>query len=405
LSPFASWCVEKFTPKWLAPNAITTLGLAWMISAYCIVWYWCPHLYEANTDVSNKYEVVVPQWIFLFNCTGMLIYQTLDNMDGKQARRTGSGSALGLLFDHGCDAINSIFGSANWIAAMALIPGCVDDLNGGENVQSVSIVSELFGGDGILAALLILCPMMAFYVSTWEQYYTGKLTLPPFNGPSEGLLLGASLSLISFLWGPMYWQSTSVADSVIKSVGSFEYMQGRVRNLDLIVLASVVGLFREVGEKMFSVARRYGVTSLWTTVPNFLMMASTLVMVHFDPTLLLRRPRTMMHLIAGLFTEQTTQLMLDHIVEENYEVQKRWSLLPQIILAGSMMMGHSFPVEVLDTMLFVYTTGLWVYLVFKIRVQIFEICDVLGIWCFDITTPHPKRQVDVIVDESVKKTN
>jgi hypothetical protein len=182
-------------------------------------------------------------------------------------------------------------------------------------------------------------------------------------------------------------------------------MQGRVRNLDLIVLASVVGLFREVGEKMFSVARRYGVTSLWTTVPNFLMMASTLVMVHFDPTLLLRRPRTMMHLIAGLFTEQTTQLMLDHIVEENYEVQKRWSLLPQIILAGSMMMGHSFPVEVLDTMLFVYTTGLWVYLVFKIRVQIFEICDVLGIWCFDITTPHPKRQVDVIVDESVKKTN
>ena len=27
-------------------------------------------------------------------------------MDGKQARKTGSSSALGMLFDHGCDSIN-----------------------------------------------------------------------------------------------------------------------------------------------------------------------------------------------------------------------------------------------------------------------------------------------------------
>lgn len=358
----------------------------------------------ASIDKSAGGYYLVPGAIFLLNCIAMLIYQTLDNMDGKQARRTGSGSALGLLFDHGCDAINSIFGSANWIAAMAMIPGNVSHLTGNnDNIQSSSIVSELFGGDAILACLLILCPMMAFYISTWEQYYTGKLTLPPFNGPSEGLVLGASLSLISFLWGPMYWQATSVADGTIDSVGSFEYLQGRVRNMDLIIMASVVGLFREVIEKMFCVARRYGVQTLWTTMPNFLMMASTLIMVHFDPALLLRRPRTMMHLIAGLFTEQTTQLMLDHIVEERYEVLKRWSLLPQVILAVSMMMGNSVSLEVLDTILFVYTTGLWVYLVFKIRVQIFEICDVLGIWCFDITTPHPKK-IDV-VEEDVKKTS
>jgi ethanolaminephosphotransferase len=32
--------------------------------------------------------------------------QTIDNLDGKQARRTKSSSPLGLLFDHGCDALN-----------------------------------------------------------------------------------------------------------------------------------------------------------------------------------------------------------------------------------------------------------------------------------------------------------
>jgi ethanolaminephosphotransferase len=385
----------------VAPNAITTLGLAWMVFAYFVVWCWCPGLYEANTEVFSDYSV--PSGIFLLNCCAMLIYQTLDNMDGKQARRTGSGSALGLLFDHGCDAINSIFGSANWIAAMALVPGSASSLGYSDGIQSQSLVSELFGGDVVLACLLILCPMMAFYISTWEQYYTGKLTLPPFNGPSEGLVLGASLSLISFLWGPMYWQTTSVVDCLIGSFGLLSSLQGRVRNMDLIVMASVFGLFQEVGLKMIFVSRKYGFQTLWTTMPNFLMMASTLTMVYFDPTLLLRRPRIMMHLIAGIFTEQTTQLMLDHIVEENYFVTKRWSLFPQLILAGSMAMGRSFSSDVLDTILFVYTTGLWVYLVFKIRVQIFEICDVLGIWCFDITTLHPKRQLDT-VDETAKKT-
>lgn len=41
--------------------------------------------------------------------------QTLDNLDGKQARRTGSSSPLGLLFDHGCDAFNTTVGAVNQV--------------------------------------------------------------------------------------------------------------------------------------------------------------------------------------------------------------------------------------------------------------------------------------------------
>jgi len=36
-------------------------------------------------------------------------YQNLDNVDGKQARRTGNSTPLGMLFDHGCDAFGLIF--------------------------------------------------------------------------------------------------------------------------------------------------------------------------------------------------------------------------------------------------------------------------------------------------------
>ena len=31
----------------------------------------------------------------------------LDEMDGKQARKTGNSSPLGLLFDHGCDSFTT----------------------------------------------------------------------------------------------------------------------------------------------------------------------------------------------------------------------------------------------------------------------------------------------------------
>lgn len=38
---------------------------------------------------------------------GLFLYQTLDAIDGKQARRTGSSTPLGELFDHGCDSVST----------------------------------------------------------------------------------------------------------------------------------------------------------------------------------------------------------------------------------------------------------------------------------------------------------
>jgi ethanolaminephosphotransferase len=39
------------------------------------------------------------------------MYIICDNCDGKQARRTGSSSPMGMLFDHGCDAFVAMFNS------------------------------------------------------------------------------------------------------------------------------------------------------------------------------------------------------------------------------------------------------------------------------------------------------
>lgn len=46
-------------------------------------------------------------WAYIACACGLFIYQSLDAIDGKQARRTNSSSPLGELFDHGCDSLST----------------------------------------------------------------------------------------------------------------------------------------------------------------------------------------------------------------------------------------------------------------------------------------------------------
>lgn len=48
-----------------------------------------------------------PLWAYIACACGLFIYQSLDAIDGKQARRTNSSTPLGELFDHGCDSLST----------------------------------------------------------------------------------------------------------------------------------------------------------------------------------------------------------------------------------------------------------------------------------------------------------
>jgi ethanolaminephosphotransferase len=349
LSPLAGFLVNNCTPKWMAPNTITLSGLAYMIVSYLVIWYYVPSL---GTSVSET----LPGWIFAYHCLAMLIYQTLDNMDGKQARRTGSSSPLGLLFDHGCDAINSIFGSVNWIISLGLDPQ----------------------EDALMCWGLILGPMAMFYVATWEEYYTGALILPIVNGPNEGLLGGALLSLTTAYYGIGFWQSTSWSEAIPFSP--------KVRNADIQVAIASLGFLQEIVIKSASVSRKYGYRALVNLVPFVTLIVTTLLIGYLDADVLFRMPRTSVHLCSGLFVEMTTQLMLDHITEEIYQ-PFRLTLLPMLLLILLIGTEQLSAGSVTDEFMLVYASALWTYLMLKIKLVIHEICAVLHIWCFDITTP------------------
>ena len=88
----------------LAINIVTSLVLVW----------YCPTATEK-----------APWWTTFSCALGLFIYQTLDAIDGKQARRTKTASPLGELFDHGCDSLSTVFVSVASCCAvrLGLYPG------------------------------------------------------------------------------------------------------------------------------------------------------------------------------------------------------------------------------------------------------------------------------------------
>ena len=87
-----------FTLQSLAPNLLTLTGLAFAVLGYLSTMYY-----------DTSFTKAVPNWCFLLIAVCQFFYQTLDAIDGKQARRTNSSSVLGQLFDHGCDAMVLVF--------------------------------------------------------------------------------------------------------------------------------------------------------------------------------------------------------------------------------------------------------------------------------------------------------
>ncbi len=88
----------KLLPTWLAPNLVTLIGSIGQLIGFLVLTFECPTFSEKPSALACC--------IFAF---ATFFYQTMDAIDGKQARKTKTSSPLGQLFDHGCDCLCSAF--------------------------------------------------------------------------------------------------------------------------------------------------------------------------------------------------------------------------------------------------------------------------------------------------------
>ncbi|XP_078053495.1 choline/ethanolaminephosphotransferase 1 bbc isoform X3 [Augochlora pura] len=168
LQPWWNWLVSK-VPLWLAPNLITILGLIVNIVTTLILVYYSP---DARTEA--------PRWACFLCALGLFIYQSLDAIDGKQARRTGTSTPLGELFDHGCDSISTVF-----VALSACIA-----------VQLGYYPTWMF--------FQCFCAMTLFYCAHWQTYVSGSLRFGKID-VTEAQFTIITIHLISAFFGPKVW--------------------------------------------------------------------------------------------------------------------------------------------------------------------------------------------------------
>jgi phosphatidylglycerophosphate synthase len=135
---------------------------------------------------------------------GLFAYQSLDAIDGKQARRTNSSTPLGELFDHGCDAVST--GLFIYIY-----------LEKKSEKIFISFVCQVFVAIGCSAALglgkspwvlFLVCffAMVTFYTAHWQTYVTGTLKFGTID-VTEAQLIIYSIYFLSGIFGVSMWST------------------------------------------------------------------------------------------------------------------------------------------------------------------------------------------------------
>jgi len=164
LQPFWNFAVNLL-PETMAPNLVTFVGFLSLILCYSL-----------TVTFSPTIDGELPGWVYITNIICLFWYQTLDAIDGKQARRTNSSSPLGELFDHGCDAIGGL-------------------------LQSMTVCCVLQLGPGWWTFTFLCLINFMFYMSIWEQYYTHVLHFHILAGPTEGEFVAMIVNAIALVFG------------------------------------------------------------------------------------------------------------------------------------------------------------------------------------------------------------
>ena len=222
----------EMLPRWMAPNLVTLLGLMFAATPLGVVTFVAPNL-----------DVPLSGWMCALCALGVLAYQTLDALDGKQARRTGSSSPLGQLFDHGCDALSTT---------------CL---------QVPTAACMMAGTRGVMPLLMIWVVQVPFFLAQWEEYHTGVLNIHTGGiGVTEAQFFLVFIHAVTGILGGGVWARPSpvaVPDSLgAWPVAPFLRQVGLVPG-EKVDWALVVAAFTMTGSLALSAC------SVWRTLAHF----------------------------------------------------------------------------------------------------------------------------------------
>lgn len=159
-----------FIPSFVAPSIITVVGLAInVLCCGCALYF----AFDLRSDA--------PAWTFLLCSLGVFLYQTLDALDGKQSFKVQN-SQIEEVYDHGCDAVSTVFVTLA-IAAAA---------------QLAYYPSLLF--------IFFLLSVTAFYLTHWLAHVTHTMVFGKID-VSEGQWAMILIHFVTAIYGQRFWHT------------------------------------------------------------------------------------------------------------------------------------------------------------------------------------------------------
>ncbi|XP_022122585.2 cholinephosphotransferase 1 isoform X4 [Pieris rapae] len=299
LQPWWCWLVSK-TPLWLAPNLITILGLIInIVTTLILVWY-SP---DARQDP--------PRWACALCALGVFVYQSLDAIDGKQARRTGSQSPLGELFDHGCDSISTVF-----IALGACIA-----------VKLGEYPTWMF--------FQCFCAMTLFYCAHWQAYVTGTLKMGRID-VTEAQYTIICIHLISATLGADIWATQVGTLEMRYSLGGAAVL-GAVMTLGSLAAAIVAG---GVGKNGSTVA---GTSILTPVFPfSFVVVPAFIIFQKSESQVYQNHPALYILAFGMVAAKVTNRLVVAHMTKSEMDYYD-WALVGPAMLFLNQYFKNALP--------------------------------------------------------------
>ncbi|KAF2281214.1 ethanolaminephosphotransferase 1 [Westerdykella ornata] len=357
----------ELLPMWLAPNLVTLLGFCFILGNIIILELYVPDLVGP-----------APSWVYFSFAFGLWMYSTMDNVDGKQARRTGTSSPLGELFDHGIDSLNCTLASLLEVAAMGY-------------------------GASKTGAFTALVPVLPMFFSTWETYHTHTLYLGYFNGPTEGLIIACLIMCASGYYGPDIWSTPLAAFAP-----SYEKYLDDITFRDLWVPIILVAFFvAHLPACVVNVARARRAQNLpiaplfceW--IPIIVFVGASMAWLGSPYSFILKDNHLVLYcLVMSLVCgRMTTKIILAHLTRQPFPY---WTVMLVPMVGGALLVNHPYvtlkgttfgPVSANFELwylraYFVFAAvvyGRWAHLV------ITSICNFLGINCLTIA-PKPLKK-------------
>ncbi|XP_035681889.1 choline/ethanolaminephosphotransferase 1-like isoform X1 [Branchiostoma floridae] len=339
LQDFSGYLLEKI-PFWVAPNVISFLGLAALVVATFPLFLYCPTVTEE-----------VPWWFYTTCIAGLFTIQTLDNMDGLQARRVGSGSPIGAVVDSACD-----------VTAFGIV------------VTSVAIAMQL----GTSPELMFYCHLLCFcidFAMYWKNGFFDVLYYELFE-VNEYLAVAMMIHSVSAIFGPAAW-STQVFHTELEA---------RVITVALILVANLFNIFgamvvilkqRDKGSN----AGLRGSSPMRTACPLLIHLILAFLTKGASSQQIVQNYPTLYYLMLGLaHAKVTIVLRVADATKSEMPLVDTSMLGPAMLFLSSFLGDYVSEYFVLCLAMLLVTLDLVVYSTLVLQ----ESCDYLNISCFKV---------------------